>query len=263
MKAKKISVAVLGSTGMLGQQVVKMLQTASDIFECTEFCRITGFDVTQIKFLLGNDGRLKQLKHFDVVFNCIGIVKEYAEYDRFATDWVNGIFPHLLVGFCQRLVHFSTDCVFSGINCPEGGYSVTDIPDATDRYGLSKFWGEPSAKNVLVVRSSFVGLGREQGLLYRYMRGELKEAYANWWFTGFTARALAARVIELVLREQFGLVHVANYRVSKANLLKAFARHLNKPFELPIVNHTQAIDRSLKDSTGTASLFWDDMFKGL
>ena len=71
---------------------------------------------------------------------------------------INALFPHLLAGLCRergaRLLHFSTDCVFSG-RC--GPYSESDPSDAEDLYGRTKFLGEVGGVGCLTIRSSIIG----------------------------------------------------------------------------------------------------------
>ena len=56
---------------------------------------------------------------------------------------MNSLLPHRLHRLCQasgaRLIHFSTDCVFSGRT---GIYTEDDPSDALDLYGRRKFLGE-------------------------------------------------------------------------------------------------------------------------
>ena len=57
-----------------------------------------------------------------------------------------------------RVIHFSTDCVFSG---NRGAYTEEDEPDAEDLYGRTKFLGEVAGANALTLRTSIIG--RELG----------------------------------------------------------------------------------------------------
>ncbi len=80
----------------------------------------------------------------DVVINCIGIIKQQPiAKDPIASITLNALFPHRLAHACQavgaRMIHISTDCVFSG---SKGNYTETDIPDANDLYGRTKLLGE-------------------------------------------------------------------------------------------------------------------------
>jgi dTDP-4-dehydrorhamnose reductase len=72
----------------------------------------------------------------DVVINCIGLIKQLAEAnDPLQAIPINSLLPHRLARLCAianaRLVHISTDCVFSG---SKGNYLESDLSDAKDLY---------------------------------------------------------------------------------------------------------------------------------
>lgn len=104
-----------------------------------------------------------------VVINCIGLVKQLASADDpLEAIPINGLLPHRLANLCElveaRLVHISTDCVFSG---SKGNYRESDVPDAQDLYGRSKLIGEVSYSHAITLRTSIIGheLGRDHGLV--------------------------------------------------------------------------------------------------
>src|SRR5450756_203889 len=93
------------------------------------------------------------------VINCIGIVKQRDEAKMAVpTIRVNSLFPHLLADLCAsmnaRLIHVSTDCVFSG---SRGSYTEDDTPDPVDLYGRSKLLGEVDRDGALTLRTSIIG----------------------------------------------------------------------------------------------------------
>ena len=95
----------------------------------------------------------------DVVVNCVGVIKQRPDVqDAVPTVTLNALFPHLLADACAqvggRLVHVSTDCVFSG---RRGGYVEDDLPDPPDLYGRSKLLGEATGVAALTLRTSIVG----------------------------------------------------------------------------------------------------------
>ena len=85
-----------------------------------------------------------------------------------------------------RLIHFSTDCVFSGL---KGNYLETDFADANDIYGRSKFLGEISNNGNITIRTSFIGkeLGTNRALLNWFLsqKGKIK-GYKNAIYSGLT-----------------------------------------------------------------------------
>jgi len=95
----------------------------------------------------------------DVVVNCVGLVKQLAHAsDPLQAVPINSLLPHRLAALCKlagaRLVHISTDCVFSGA---KGGYLESDYPDANDLYGRSKLIGEVDYPHAITLRTSIIG----------------------------------------------------------------------------------------------------------
>ena len=162
----------------------------------------------------------------NAVVNAVGIVKQRADAKNSVISIeVNSLLPHRLGDLCAktdtRLVHMSTDCVFSG---KKGGYREEDPPDAEDLYGRSKLLGEVSGRRCLTIRTSIIGreLDRKTGLLEWFLaqRGTVK-GYRNAIFSGFTTIEMA-RIIESVLVRQeaaSGLYHVSSEPISKRDLL--------------------------------------------
>ena len=106
----------------------------------------------------------------DFVLNAVGIVKQRADAKAaIPSIAVNSLWPHVLADACARhearMVHVSTDCVFSG---SRGGYVESDVPDAFDLYGRSKLLGEVTDReNAVTLRTSIIGwqLGEPTGLV--------------------------------------------------------------------------------------------------
>ncbi len=95
----------------------------------------------------------------DVVVNCIGVIKQRdSAASPIPSITINAVLPHRLAEMTAewggRLIHFSTDCVFSG---RRGMYSEDDLSDAGDLYGRSKFLGEVAAPNAVTLRTSIIG----------------------------------------------------------------------------------------------------------
>jgi dTDP-4-dehydrorhamnose reductase len=162
----------------------------------------------------------------DAVINATGIVKQRAEAaEAIPSIEINALFPHRLAALCAeagtRLVHMSTDCVFSG---KQGGYREDDPPDATDIYGRSKLLGEVSASPAITLRTSIIGseLSRKTGLLEWFLaqQGTIR-GYRRAIFSGFTTTEMA-RIIEMLLTRYpgaHGLYHVSSAAISKYELL--------------------------------------------
>lgn len=210
----------------------------------------------------------------DVVVNCIGVVKQRGEAkDPLVSLTVNSLFPHRLAALCgaagARLIHLSTDCVFSGRS---GAYSETDAPDATDLYGRSKQLGEVGAPGCLTMRTSMIGreLTTSQGLIEWLLaqRGRAP-GYTHAIFSGLTTLELS-RVILNVIDSHPGLsgvYHVASAAINKYDLLVLLNLALNLGLTIE-PDSSVRIDRSLDGrrfagETGYVAPTWPDMIAGL
>ena len=211
----------------------------------------------------------------EAVVNAVGLVKQRAEVkDAVAAVELNALFPHRLARLCgevgARLVHFSTDCVFSGLR---GRYAETDLPDPVDLYGRSKLLGEPSGAACLTLRTSMIGLelSRRSGLVEWFLaqRGPVR-GYRRAVFSGLTTRELA-RAVERLLEKAggpSGLYHLAAEPISKHELLARLSARLGRKDVELIPDDEVVCDRSL-DGRALAALTtyrvpsWDAMLDEL
>jgi len=279
-------VLVLGGNGMLGH---KLFQTLRESFDTFVTLRASGppwhgypFDPDRGRGIGGVEASdletvaaaIAQARP-EVVVNCIGIVKQRAAAaDAAQIHQVNALFPHLLARLCQergcRLIHLTTDCVFSGLR---GGYSEDDEPDPVDLYGRSKLLGEATDEGCLTLRSSMIGreLAGQAGLLEWFIsqRGGGVQGFRNAVFSGLTTVALA-RVIAALVSDHGGLeglFHVAGTAISKLELLEKVNRALGLGITVEPVDEPR-LDRSLDGrrfaaATGIVVPSWDSMIAGL
>lgn len=203
----------------------------------------------------------------DVVVNCIGLVKQLADAnDPLQAVPINTLLPHRLAMLCQavsaRLVHISTDCVFSGT---KGNYLETDFPDAYDLYGRSKLLGEVDYLHAITLRTSIIGheLSGQRSLVNWFLaqHGTTK-GFTRAIFSGLPTVELATVVRDVVLPRQqlHGLYHVASQPINKFDLLGLIASVYGKSIEI-IPSAELVIDRSLNASrfnqaTGYAPPDW-------
>jgi dTDP-4-dehydrorhamnose reductase len=274
-------VLVLGAAGMLGHAVLSSL-ARSPSEEVTGTARspasrarlpeplqrlvLDGIDVETPR---GLDTAFEKARP-DVVINCVGLVKQLAHAeDPIAAISVNALLPHQLLRRCEatgaRLVHISTDCVFSGTR---GMYREDDAPDAEDLYGRSKLLGEVGGPRAVTLRTSIVGpeLGTAHGLLGWFLsqRGPVK-GYRRAIFSGLSTVELARVIRDHVIpRDDIrGLHHVSAAPISKLDLLRLFARAYGKSIEI-VPDDTPVIDRSLDSTrfrtlTGYAPPAWPEL----
>ena len=249
---------------MLGHEAIRVL--ARD-FEVWGACRDPGalpdLGVPPARILGGLDATSAQSAmdlidtvRPDVTVNAAGIVKQLAAARAAVPSIaVNSLWPHHLANACSlgggRMVHVSTDCVFSG---NRGQYIESDVPDAFDLYGRTKLLGEVTDRpDVVTLRTSIIGwqLGEPTGLVgwFGAHRCEPLKGYTKAVFSGLTTRALTEVIRDVVLPDDtlYGLWHVSAEPIDKHTLLADLARHLDWDVNLSPVDEP-VIDRSL-DST--------------
>lgn len=162
-----------------------------------------------------------------VLINAIGVIKQRKNENQIL-DCIdlNARFPHLLENRCKkksiRLIHFSTDCVFSG---KKGNYNEEDFKDAVDIYGKSKSFGEVDGENSLTLRTSIVGweLKGYCGLFewFSRQRGKRVPGYKKAIYNGVTTTALARLVAKILIEhtDLNGIFQVSSNPISKYDLL--------------------------------------------
>jgi dTDP-4-dehydrorhamnose reductase len=211
----------------------------------------------------------------EVVVNCIGIVKKLKESESpVSAITVNALLPHWLAELCQergiRLIHISTDCVFSG---KVGNYSENALPDPYDLYGRTKLLGEVTEKNCLTLRTSIIGreLKRTVGLLEWFLSqsGKSVQGYRYAVFSGFTTSELAIVLADIVVNhpELHGLYHLSSEPINKYDLLCMIKETLN--LQITINEYTGFfVDRSLNSERIRRILkyqppTWEEMIRRL
>lgn len=210
----------------------------------------------------------------DLVINCIGLIKQtQMANDPLSAIRVNAMLPHQLALICRsadiRLIHISTDCVFSG---KQGHYIESDPADATDLYGRTKFLGEVGYDNTITLRTSIIGreLKAHLGLIEWFLaQRESVNGFTQAVFSGLTTGELGRVIRDHVLThpELHGMYHVSSQPISKYDLLVMAARTLAHPIRIH-ENGEYAIDRSLDSSlfrkaTGYQPPSWEGMMEGL
>lgn len=233
-------VLILGGEGMLGHKTFQVLSRRFETYVTFRRFNLRGSKYPVYDGIGSNtivdgvdavhfDSVIRAFAHVkpDVVINCIGIVKQVeAAQDPIISVAVNALFPHRLADLCAvgdaRLLHISTDCVFSG---NKGNYSEDDLPDANDLYGRSKLLGEVDREGCLTIRTSIIGRDfvKQSALLEWFLsnRGRRVSGYVHAIFSGFPTQSLAQIMGDLV--EDFpnlsGLYHVSSAAISKYDLL--------------------------------------------
>lgn len=278
-----MKILVLGASGLIGST---MLRVMSDRLNWQVYGSIRSDAVRPFFPKISPD---KLISHSDVnnffhiteainkirpnvVINCIGATKHKKEGNNpiNAID-LNALLPHRLAEVCAlsnaRLIHISTDCVFSG---NAGFYNESSIADADDVYGRSKALGEVCYGGALTLRTSTIGheLQTDYGLLNWFLsQKETCKGFNKAIFSGLPTVVFAQVVRDVVLEnaQLTGLYHVAAEPISKYDLLQLIARIYKKVITIES-DETLVINRSLDASkfnkaTGYNPPTWQDMIK--
>lgn len=211
----------------------------------------------------------------DAVVNAVGVTKQRTDGSNIIPIIeINALFPHSLAELCgrytTRLVHLSTDCIFSGST---GFYDEKAVSDAEDLYGRSKFLGEVNFPHVITLRKSTIGLelAGAHGLLEWFLaqRGTIL-GYRKAIYSGLISSELA-RVIEAILLNfpsLSGTWNVASAPINKYELLVQLTERLDRN-DIEIEPFDEFVcDRSLNGSafcekTGYIPPSWSDMLDEL
>ena len=277
-------ILVVGASGMLGHQAIRVLAPDFEVWgACRNPLDLPDLGIPPGRMLGGLDATSPESAHAliervrpDLVINAAGIVKQLKQAKAaIPSIAVNSLWPHLLADACAghgaRMVHVSTDCVFSG---SVGGYVESDVPDAFDLYGRSKLLGEVTDRgNVVTLRTSIIGwqLGEPTGLVawFAAHRDEPLKGFTKAVFSGLTTRALSEVIRDVVLPDSTlsGLWHVSVEPIDKYTLLTDLARRLCWDVNLIPVDEPE-IDRSLdstafRERTGWTPPGWDGMLEAL
>lgn len=208
----------------------------------------------------------------DVVVNCVGLVKQLSEAeDPLSAIPINSLLPHRLARLCKlvgaRLVHISTDCVFTGMR---GMYLESDLPDASDLYGRSKQLGEVSAPNTVTLRTSIIGheLASAHGLINWFLSSKgVVRGFTRAVFSGLPTVELARVVRDFVLpaADMTGIYHLSSQPIDKHQLLSLVAAAYGHSVEL-VPDDSLVIDRSLdstrfRQHTGYVPPVWPELVR--
>lgn len=236
---QKKKVLIIGATGMLGHVVHKYFEQL-DIYELNNSVYRSPLNnqsiVCNVKDQSAVAELFKQIKP-EIVINCVGALMQESNNNPTSAIYLNALFPNVLKDLCNqyhtKLVHISTDCVFSG---KKGAYSEEDFRDADDVYGRSKALGEIFDSPHCTLRTSIIGpeLKNGTGLFHWFMKqeGEVK-GYTKAYWSGVTTLELAKAIHKAIKNNLEGLYHVTNGdKISKHDLLHLFNKHRNSPLSI-------------------------------
>ena len=279
-----MKVLVLGVTGMLGNAAFRVFGTDSSyetwgtlrshaalryFLPNTHVRLLSGVDVLDHNALVTVLGKVRP----DVVINCVGLIKQQADAkDPLTALPINAMLPHRLARLCElvgaRLVHISTDCVFSG---RKGLYLESDLSDAEDLYGKSKYIGElHDLPHAITLRTSIIGheLGSNYALVDWFLAQESGvKGFTKAIFSGLPTVELARVMKDFVVPhpQLNGLYHVAAEPIDKFRLLSLVAAQYGKAIDIR-PDDALVIDRSLvgsrfREATGYVAPEWPELIR--
>ena len=276
-----MKILIFGGTGMLGHQLWLNLQKQHDVWVTIRgqkdiFPNIPEFPQEKIRrnvdaLYFEQISRAMASIQPDLVINCVGLIKQYGHLaeDPIFSISLNSMFPHKLSLQCRvaniKLIHISTDCVFSGT---KGNYTEEDHADADDIYGRTKYLGEVKYPHCITLRTSIIGreLTSKLGLIEWFLsqNGEVN-GFTNAIFSGVTTHELAKIIMNHIIPNDnlSGLYHISSAPISKYDLITKVKEVYGKDIKInPYAGYT--IDRSLdstkfRNETGYMPPSWEQM----
>lgn len=250
-----MKILVLGASGMAGHTIAIYMQEKQH--EVVTFTRKPFLYTNNI---VGDVKDINLLKavikegYYDVVINCIGILNKNAEDNQSDAVFLNSFLPHYLVQITKetrtKIIHMSTDCVFSG---EKGLYVENSFKDGETFYDRSKALGEINDTKNLTFRNSIIGPDMNKdgiGLFNWFMKqNSTIKGYSKAIWTGVTTLTLARAMEQAIYEDLTGLYHLVNNKcISKFELLNLFNRYFKSNGVYIIKDESICIDKSLINS---------------
>ncbi|WP_415278472.1 sugar nucleotide-binding protein [Candidatus Pelagibacter sp. Uisw_094] len=267
MRDKK-KIIILGSTGMLGSEVLKVFldskrykifasirnQKQKKNFKLNNLNEITFF---KFDARIDNVEKLKKyITKNTIIINCIGIIKpqinETKQDSVYNAIKINSAFPHQLHKRFEKnkIYQIATDCVYSG---KKGLYNENDIHDAEDIYGKSKSLGEVNSKNFYNIRTSIIGKELNSiKSLYEWFLSQKEKSklngFKNHSWNGLTTNAFAKVIISIIQNKIYlpPNIHVMpNDIINKYEMLNIFKKKTKKNINIKSITAEKRINRTL------------------
>jgi dTDP-4-dehydrorhamnose reductase len=275
----KKNILLLGSDGMIGHQILFGLLKKKNLIHAHFKNKKSKHDFLKSKntifhFLEITEDNIEEFLagiNPDIIINAVGVTtRREKESTINQIKFINSLLPNILNKWSEkhncRLIHFSTDCVFSG---KKGKYKENDITDAIDVYGKTKSLGEVNSDHCLTLRSSMIGfeLNNKTELLEWVFKNKNKtiNGFSNVIYSGITTLVMSEIVIKIIYEfpDLVGIYNISSAPLSKYSLLKK----INDIFDLNIKVESvesKSSDKSLESSsfynkTGIKITCWDSM----
>jgi len=186
----------------------------------------------------------------DFIINCIGILVSKSNNELTTAIQINSYLPHYLSELGNelnyKLIHISTDCVFSG---KDGQYKEDSFRDGDDNYARTKALGEVINDKDLTIRTSIIGPELKTngtGLLDWFLKQKNPiKGYSKAYWSGVTTLELAKQMEAFLDQNIKGLYQLCpEDKISKYDLVKEFANIWNNDIEIGD-NPNYEVDKSL------------------
>lgn len=248
---------VLGAGGMAGHMITNYLIEQGEEVEGLErkelrYCKTYVMDATRFTDVKN----LIVYNNYDVIINCIGLLNQNAEENIDKAILLNSYLPHFLAEVTKnmktKIIHMSTDCVFSG---KRGNYTEKDNPDGETYYDKTKALGELNDKKNLTFRNSIIGPDINVngiGLFNWFMKqtGEIDGFEKSIW-TGVTTLTLAKAMHKASYENLTGLYNlVNNVKTNKYELVSLFNKYTKRGLtvnKIDGINHDKSLHRTRND----------------
>lgn len=252
-----MKILILGSTGMLGNAVGSHFLEhfgEDNVFLSYRNERVA-YGKNKFYFNVLEDD-LSKLPKVDYVINCVGIIKPFMKESMINAIKINSLLPRELANYCKksdrRLIHITTDCVFSG---REGNYSEESLHDCLDDYGKVKSLGEPD--NCMVLRTSIIGeeIHKNASLIAwaKSQKDKTVNGFVNHDWNGITTKQYGIVCQKIIDNDLFenSLFHLFSNAINKYQLLSL----INERFDLNLtINPVEAPDKIDRTLTTVKSL---------
>jgi len=262
-KFNKNKILILGASGMAGHVVSKYLEEKGQFIIKNISFRQKVNEETIILDVRNFEETEKIISDFkpDIIINAIGILISGSNENPSNSILLNSYFPHFLSNISDiynyKIIHLSTDCVFSGNDM--GGYIESSFRDADDIYGRSKALGEINSKDHLTIRTSIIGPELKtngQGLLHWFLKQEDEvTGFSSAFWSGITTLQLAKVIYDIIVDSNIsGIHHITNNtKISKYDLLLLFKEVWDKS---TIINKSEgkSVDKSFIDTMNVAKI---------
>lgn len=254
MEKVREKILVLGSTGMLGHVFYNTLKQNTD-YDVIDLVYRNKLNENSIICDVTDKKKLAEVVkdvNPDIIVNCIGVLIKGSTHNPANAIYINSYLPHYLASLAHeinaRLIHVSTDCVFSG---SKGSYVESDFRDADDIYGRSKALGELFGDDTLTIRTSIIGPEIKEageGLLHWFLKQEgTINGYSQAFWGGVTTLELSKAILAIIDQDIRGVINLTNGQaINKYDMLQLFKKEFNRGDLIIEPLENKKVDKSLK-----------------